>query len=178
MGNMSLQDVMNKVACQLDAMQPHPINKTRNILSELEIFASLDPLLGDLQRQYKDARYARRMQEKMFGPDDPMADVARDSEDSAWCAMQTRYTEMRADRDMMRDVQMIQNEQREEQRREREANDNRARLDTYYQADMMARMKKQQTKSSSILEWLFVLWLMNRVGQPFSIAPGFTRFAA
>lgn len=177
MAEMSLQDVMNTVARQLDAMHPHPSHAPRNILTELEIFASIDPLLGDLQRQYKDARYIRRTQEKMFGPDDPMGDVARDAEDSAWCAMQTRHMEVRADRDMMRQVQAIQHEQREDERRERERVDNRARLDTYYQADMMARMK-QRTKTPSLFEWLVVLWLMNRMGQPFSIAPGFARFAA
>lgn len=177
MGDMSLQDVMNKVARQLDAMHSQRAATPRNILSELEIFASLDPLLGDLQRQYKDARYIRRTQEQMFGADDPMGDVARDAEDSAWCAMQTRYMEVRGDRDMMRDVQAIQHEQRAEERRAREERDNRARLDTYYQADMMTRMKKR-AKTPSFLEWFFVIWLMNRAGQPFSIALGFARSAA
>lgn len=177
MGNMSLQDVMNNVSRQLDAMQPYPDPAPRNILSELEIFASLDPLLGDLQRQYKDARYTRRMQENMFGADDPMADVARDAEDSAWCAMQTRYMEARADRDLMRDVQAIQNEQREEERREKERKEQVRALETYYQADMMARMRKKE-KSPPIIEWFIALWLMSRAGQSFSIAPGFARYAA
>lgn len=177
MGNMSLQDVMNTVARQLDAMQPHADAAPRNILSELEIFASLDPLLGDLQRQYKDARYARRMQEKMFGGDDPMNEVARDVEDSAWCAMQTRYMEARTDRDLMREVQAIQHEQREEECREQDRKEQNRALETFHQAEMMARMRKKE-KSPSIIEWFFALWLMNRAGQSFSITPGFARFAA
>ncbi len=178
MGEQSLQDVMNTVARQLDALVPQQGRSgSRDTLGELEIFASLDPLLGDLQRQYNDARYTRRTQEKMFGTDDPMGDVARDMEDSAWCAMQTRYMEVRGDRGMMREVQAIQNEQRDRDMRAKERDAANDSIRAYYQADMMARMKRQ-SKTPSIFEWLVVMWLLNRTGQSFSISPGFARYAA
>ncbi len=177
MRDLSIQDVMNTVARQLEKAPRRDPSAPRQILSELEIFASIDPLLGDLQRQYKDARYNRRMHEKTFGADDPMTDVARDTEDSAWCAMQTRFMETRGDRDMMRQMQAIQCEQHAEERREKEQEQQRNALDTFYRADTMMRMKKQ-AKTPVIYEWLIVLWLMHQRGDRFSIAPGFARFAA
>lgn len=170
---------MNTVARELESIAPQQRAQPRNILQELDIFASLDPLLGDLQRQYKDARFMRRTQEKQFGADDPMGDVARDAEDSAWCAMQTRYIELRGDRDLMRQVQAIQNEQREEERRDLEREKSRLALETYYRGELMTRMKKE-AKTPTIFEWILLFMLLRRTPQqdPFSVAPVFRRLAA
>ena len=178
MGDLSLQDVMNTVSRELEARGPaEPSRTPANLLDELSIFAALDPVLGDLQRQYKDARYLRRTQEKQFGKDDPMADVARDMEDSAWCAMQTRYMEVRGDRDLMREVQQIQNEQRETERRALEGQRRREALETYYTADMVARMHRRD-KAPAILEWVVLLWIMRGQQKALSIMPSFRQLAA
>jgi hypothetical protein len=168
---------MNKVASELENFQPAQDNAPRNLLHELDVFASIDPLLGDLQRQYKDARFMRRMQEKQFGKDDPLGDVARDTEDSAWCSMQTRYLELRSDRDLMREVQAIQNEQREKEMRERDREKQRIALETYYRGELMTRMK-QDAKSPSIFEWILWFMLIRRQQNMFSLAPSFSRLAA
>lgn len=168
---------MNHVARQLDAAPRRYAPAPRPVLSEIEIFASMDPLLGDLQRQYKDARYARRMQEKSFGSDDPMSEVARDAEDSAWCAMQTRYMEVRADRDTMRQMQIIQNEQQAEERREKELEKKRDALETYQRAQSLLLMKKRE-KTPVIYEWIMIIWLLNRTRMTHSLVPDFKRLAA
>ena len=106
-----------------------------------------------------------------------MADVARDMEDSAWCAMQTRYMEVRGDRDLMREVQQIQNEQRETERRALEGQRRREALETYYTADMVARMHRRD-KAPAILEWVVLLWIMRGQQKALSIMPSFRQLAA
>ncbi|MGB1076999.1 MAG: hypothetical protein ACPG05_01725, partial [Bdellovibrionales bacterium] len=66
-------------------------------LDEISIYASLDPILGDLVKQYKDAdKYAHEL-DQTFSNDDPMAEIAHDRKDSAWCAVETRLLELRED---------------------------------------------------------------------------------
>lgn len=171
---------MNRVTQELAAVRPaDPAGRAppRDPLDELSIFASIDPLLGDLQRQYKDARYLRRTQEKDFGRDDAMAEIARDSEDSAWCAMQTRYMEVRSDRDMMREMQAIQNEAREAEVKAQEREKQRIALETYQHLDTMERMRAS-AKAPAIFEWMLLFMLMRNDKARFSIAPSFTRRAA
>lgn len=170
---------MNAVVRQLDAIKSadRAAATPADPLNELSIFASIDPLLADLQRQYKDARYMRRKQEKEFGRDDAMAEIARDSEDSAWCAMQTRYMEVRSDRDLMREMQAIQNEAREAEVKAREREKQRIALETYYHADAIERMRVS-SKTPAIFEWIMLLWFMRGQRNHFSLAPSFSRLAA
>lgn len=45
------------------------------------------------------------------GHDDPMAEMAAEAEDSAWCRMQTRYLELRSERQLMARAQRLMREE-------------------------------------------------------------------
>lgn len=180
MRDTPLHDVMNEVCRRLDRepgvrpCRPPPCEKPA---AEIEIFIRFDPLLCDLHRQYRDACAQRRRHEKDFGRDDPMADVARDIEDSAWCAMQTRYMEVRADRALMQKVQAEQRAEREDALRRRESEKRQEALALFYQTEVLGRMRAQ-SKSPAVFEWLLMLWLMKKMARPFSVTPSFALIAA
>ncbi len=108
----SLQDVMNSIAGQTDTSAithdtaPLPHSPTKK-LSELEALSSLDPLLAGLYKDYLQSKAARIAIATQHGAESPMAEVAIDLEDSSWCAVQTRYLEVRADRELMKQAQSI-----------------------------------------------------------------------
>lgn len=58
--------------------------------------AGEDPLLASLIKQYLNASRQHKSLMKLHGYHDPMADVAADMVDSAWCAVQTRIIELQA----------------------------------------------------------------------------------
>lgn len=84
-----------------------PRRSTTSALTELQAFQILDPLLARLHKEYLDAKDHRAKAIKDFGQDDPMTDMAMLVEDSAWCAMQARYMELRADRVLMAKAQTL-----------------------------------------------------------------------
>jgi hypothetical protein len=95
---------MNAVSARLDAPCPASVRRSEP-LSELEAFAVFDPVLASLHKQYLDARAMRLKTEGDFGRHDPIYEIAVLAEDSAWCAMQRRYMELRADPYLMKKVQ-------------------------------------------------------------------------
>lgn len=176
--DLPLHDVMNEVCRQLDrAPVEKPCRPVCDSVAEIDIFIRFDPLLCDLQCQYKNARAHRRRHEKDFGKDDPMADIARDIEDSAWCAMQTRYMEVRADRALMQKVQSAQRSEREAAERKKSNEKRQDALMLFFQTEILSRMR-QQAKSPAIFDWLLILWLMKRMSHPFSASPSFALIAA
>ena len=66
-------------------------------LDEISLYASLDPILADLLKQYKNADKQSLFLDKEFSDDDPMAEIAHDRKDSAWSMVQTRMLELRED---------------------------------------------------------------------------------
>ncbi len=108
---ISLQDVMNQMA-QNDMTQhidEIAAAKTQIVsdVSELDAFIEIDPLLASLHKEYKQAKSERKSVSVMFGANDPMTEVALETEDSTWCAMQTRYLELRREGDKMREAQHL-----------------------------------------------------------------------
>ncbi len=161
MRNLSLQQVMNEVSKRLDALRPEDIPKQHNMMSELEAFATFDPLLSDLQKQYLDLRLTRKKQAQQFGEDSPMAEIAREAEDSAWCMAQTRYIELRRDRKLMNHVQVMMAEQRRNLERQAEE---KARKEMHKQAEALSLFyrgqegsrQQNQNRSPSIFVWLWL----------------------
>lgn len=93
----SLLDIMNEVSARLDRVTAQPLAARHEPLGELQAFMLLDPLLAGLHKEYLDAKASRMQAQREFGASDGMTDMAVILEDSAWCAMQTRYMELRAD---------------------------------------------------------------------------------
>lgn len=152
--------VMNEVSARLDHAPAslRPIPRTEAI-TEMQAFMQLDPLLSGLNKEYLDAKGARLQAEKEFGRGDGMAGLAVLMEDSAWCAVQTRYMELRADRRMMAQAQSLMEESRlEEEERTRKEKD-RAALKTFEQMQMFLRMREAR-KDTAAGWWLFLMLFM------------------
>jgi hypothetical protein len=148
-GAFDLQSILNDVSACIGKAAPvcPPV-------TELEAFTRFDPLLARLHKEYLDAKAIRCKSEKDFGRCDPMTDMAVMVEDSAWCAMQTRYMEVRADRRLMAKVQELMEDERHKaaQKREREQLEDALRY--YRHFEMIERMRKN---NASLLE---VWWAM------------------
>lgn len=137
-------DVMNAVSTSLDIVIDAPRPKI-STMSELEALALDDKTLASLRKQYLDAKAMRIQAQKQFGADDGMVELAMLNEDSAWCAMQTRYLELRDNREAMRMAQAVleQAEYIEKQKTQKE--EDRKTL-AYYQSLQMIQKIKERDK--------------------------------
>ncbi len=152
----NLHQVLDEVSLRLD--RDVPVSVAPKALDELQAFAILDPLLAGLHKQYQDARQQRLQSIKEYGRGDGMTDMASILEDSAWCAMQTRYMEVRAIRSLMAKAQKIMEETRlEEERAQREAKEREARQ-ALEQMHLFAQMHERKEESEVGL-WLALLMM-------------------
>jgi hypothetical protein len=147
-----LLDIMNEVSARLDHA-PASMRPVR-VLDEMQAFMQIDPLLADLHKQYMDAKGTRVQAEKEFGRSDGMTDMAMMMEDSAWCAMQTRYMEVRANRQLMAHAQELIEESRLEDEYRRKKEKEREALRTFDMLQLYARMREAQKNFSA--GWLIV----------------------
>lgn len=91
MTEVSLQDLMRDMAKRMDALDDVTCSDNNH---EIDAYISLDPVLGDLHRQYLEAKANYKGLAQLRGKDDPMAEAAQDWLDSADCAVQTRMIEL------------------------------------------------------------------------------------
>lgn len=144
----SLQDIMNDVSAKLGGalLAPSPVP----VLTELQAFLTFDPLLERLHKEYLDAKDHRTKAVKDFGHDDAMTEMAVLVEDSAWCAMQTRYMELRADRALITRAQALMEEERLAAARQRDKDNARDALRYYRYLEMVVQMRR---KNESDMNW-------------------------
>lgn len=147
---LCLQSIMNEVGAYIVPTAPP-------VLTELQAFLAIDPLLARLHKEYLDAKETRGQSERDFGKDDPMTDMAVLVEDSAWCAMQTRYMEVRADRALMIQAQGLMDEERMKSARQREQKDAEAALRLYNWMEFIARARRKEAWATS---WLWAVLLL------------------
>ncbi len=153
-GAISLQGIMNDVCHRLDSCGP----AQPEALSELQAFARLDPVLGSLQKQYLDAKQLRLIAEAEFGRKDDMTSMAALAEDSAWCAMQTRYMEVRTDRAMMVEAQALMRDAAcKAEHRKKIEKEKRAQA-AYEQMQQALRQQKEKDEADI---WLWALAMMS-----------------
>ncbi len=146
----ALMDVMNSVSQTLDVALCAPRPSTQ-VLSELDAFARHDPLLASLRKQYLDAKAMRINAHKQYGGDDGMTDLAMMSEDSAWCAMQTRYLELRDDKAATQAAQeeMVEAERIEKVRKQKE--DDEKTLIYFRVLDMIQKIREREKVDYAML---------------------------
>ena len=159
-----LLDIMNEVSARLDHAPAfaRPSLK-RDTIDEMQAFLLLDPLLADLNKQYQDARGSRLQAEKDFGRSDGMTDMTVMMEDSAWCAMQTRYMELRDDRKLMAKANAMVDESRRDEEEKARAQKEREALKIFEQMQMFARMREaNQNQASQAGWWLVILWYLSK----------------
>lgn len=65
--------------------------------TEIKAYIGLDPLLGDLHKQYLDARSFHKKLLRENGKDDAMTEIALDARSSAVSAIETRVLELKKD---------------------------------------------------------------------------------
>lgn len=168
----SLNQIMNDMASRIDAIHPAPAEqRPTQPLSELDAFIEMDHLLASLHKDYLDAKAHRVELIALYGDNDAMAEVAMDMEDSAWCAMQTRYLELREKREVMERAQRLM------RRAEEKVEQEKAREKAYEAKQFAYYLKtlekiKEMNKTPSILEWA-ILFLIFKIS-PFHDRLNFT----
>lgn len=155
----SLLDIMNDVSRILDTQPAAPLCVPRGVMAEIDAFIALDPLLASLNKQYLDAKAHRICAEKEFGASDGMTDMAVILEDSAWCAMQTRYMEVRRDRAMMASVQKLMEESRLAEEAGAKAEKEKHALKMFEQMQIYLYMREAKKSNEAIYLWLAVMFL-------------------
>lgn len=156
-GNDTLQAIMNDVSRRLD-QEPSSYAPTRAVLSEMDAFMLLDPLLASLNKEYLDAKHNRLRAEKDYGSGDGMTELAALLEDSAWCAMQTRYMEVRSERAMMAKAQDLMEESRVEELRLAKKERERDALQAFEAMQLFTRMRATREKNYADF-WLMLFML-------------------
>ncbi len=152
---MSLKEVMEQVSKNLDApvVSAHAIEP----MSELEAFAKSDDLLAALRKEYLDVKAIRLKTQKEFGRDDSMVDMAVDVEDSAWCAMQTRYMELRDNQIAAIKAKNVIEEERRIQKIAREKLEQQKALDYYYSLQKIAHIKETAKFDYALFIWAMIM---------------------
>ena len=146
-----LLDIMNVVSSRLD--RAPAMMRPAEIMGEMQAFMLLDPLLADLHKQYMDAKGTRLQAEKEYGRGDGMTDMAIMMEDSAWCAMQTRYMELRGNRRLMARAQQLIEESRQAEEAKRKKEKEREALKAFEMMQLFLRMREAQKFSAG---WWFI----------------------
>lgn len=94
----NLQEIMNRMVSRLEGIKTDgPDSYQKDPWTEIKAYIGLDPLLGDLHKQYLDARALHKKLLNDSGKDDPMTDAAFDARASAVSAIETRVLELRKD---------------------------------------------------------------------------------
>ena len=155
-------DVMNAVSQTLDACLQAPRPSTC-ALSELDALALHDPLLASLRKSYLDAKALRVQSQQQYGVDDGMTEIAMDSEDSAWCAMQTRYLEVRGDRDAMAAAQRAMEEAAQKEKHRAAVEEERNVVSYFKSLQMMKQVREQGAADYAML--ILALWMLRNTYQ-------------
>lgn len=164
MQGLFLSDVINDMAAGRMALQPlnpHATSQKINgatALDELGAFIQMDGILAHLHSLYMKSRSQHAAARKEHGADSPMADIAADREDSAWCAMQTRLMELRADGALMRQAQKMMRESEEEALRKEHEDKEKQAKELVFRLET-ALLIKERNKVHHIYEWL-ILWML------------------
>ncbi len=152
-----LNDILNDVSKRLEAVAPAPITTSSEVISELEAFMFCDDLLASLHKEFVDAKEQRIKATHEFGVDDGMTDMAVMMEDSCWCAMQTRYIELRGDRGLMKRAQEMIEEDRCKKEEKKKAEAEKEWLQKYQWMQLVSRQRQAEQDHANAI-WLLLLW--------------------
>jgi hypothetical protein len=99
-----------------------------------------------------------------------MADIARDMEDSAWCAMQTRYLELRAERNIMaraQDMMRRRNKQIQDLKERATQRHKQKQAREFMNYLKVIKTVKEKNRTPQIFEWLmlFLILRIDMLGQ-------------
>ena len=174
----SLHQIMNEIVQRIDTLAPSfsgdkdnlgqfkpsdrqqaALRGNKDPLSEIEAFIQLDEILAHLNKQYLEAKAYRIQLSADHGVNDPMAEIAVDMEDSAYCAFQTRYIEVRQMRDLMTRVQYLMRESVETIERQK-AKEREEKYKAFIMLSKMQEKTRQQDKRGGF-EYAILLLMFN-----------------
>lgn len=160
MTQQTLSDVLNDLAGGRAAALAQNLVAASAVREE-DFFIEADGIFASLNRHYLDARARHDDARREHGADSPMADIAADALDSAWCAMQTRLMELRANGGLMRAVQSKMREAARGEEQARQAEKDKRALDLFYRIET-ARIIEERNKTPAIYEWLALIIIFHR----------------
>lgn len=185
MKNDDLQNIIREMAARLDSIQSGDDISPPGTLNEVEAYMAVDPTLARLHKEFMDARLNRLRALEQQGEGSAMADIARDLEESAKSAMETRMIELREDqiKRMMVERMMAQTHFEEMDHRRAKSAEVFARRQAEFFAegkhDQMVMVKRQQESEDSFLMLMLMWWLMRqmvwRTQEKLSLASSFSR---
>lgn len=146
---------MEDVSKNLDTLMP--LAPTSHKLDELDAFARTDDVLASLQKQYLDAKALRLKSQKEYGADDGMTGMAIDLEDSEWCAMQTRYMELRDNRITLARAQSVMEEEARVQKIAAEKREQEKALNYFYAMERIKDIKENAKTDYALLIWALLM---------------------
>ncbi len=183
MTTKSLHQIMNEIAARIDVLEPihasgqddlghfkptakqqQSLRGNKDPLSEIDAFMQMDDLLAHLHKEYLEAKIHRQQLLAQNGKGDPMAEIAMDMEDSAYCAFQTRYIELRQIGELMAKVQRLMRESMETIEREK----NKEREKEFRNFILLSKMqeKNRQENNQGGFEYAILLLIFNLVPSP------------
>ena len=169
---------MSRIAARLEALQADgPVR--RGFLSAIDVFLSIDPLLGALNKQLQDARVQCARVAEKHGPKAPITEVALDRAESAESAFRTRLIEVRQDRKIRREALKILRRQRAQIQRENKKRDIFARIEMAAVGNrrlLAARAQKEGEDSFATVMMLLLMLqhALRRTQRMFSLARAFS----
>lgn len=170
MKQTDLQGIIRDMAARIDSYHVGDEQSGhRGLLSEVEAYMSVDSTLASLYKQYLDARSNRVRALQQAGEDSAMAAIARDLEESAQSAIETRMIELRADKLKRMNAEHMLAEAHlqtlAEARSDRERFYARQQQDHYAQErrQAMAQDQARQDGEDSYMMMVMMWWIMRRL---------------
>ncbi|MFN3828218.1 MAG: hypothetical protein ACK4NR_11415 [Micavibrio sp.] len=169
MKNRDLQSIIEDMALRLDSIRPDDDGFAMGMLNEVEAYMAVDSTLASLHKEFIDSRRNRLRALEQQGEGSAMADIARDMEDSAKSAMETRILELRQDnmKRMMVERMMAQSHLEEmEEQRQASSKLYARRMAEYHveeRRDKMVQARRIKESEDSFLMMLLMWWMMRHI---------------
>jgi hypothetical protein len=170
MKNRDLQSIIRDMATRLDVHhQPGEAPVASGFYNEVEAYMSVDATLARLYKEFLDARRTRVRALEQQGEGSAMSEIARDLEESAQSAMETRMIELREDRmkkamveRMMAHASMTEMDAYRSEKAKWYA-DRQAEYFAQERRDDAIAAKRQQDGEDSFLTLMMMWWMMRQM---------------
>ena len=128
-------------------------------LYEVSLYASFDPVLKDLFKQYKDANKQALFLNNEFPEGDPMLEVADDRKESLWSAVETRLLELREEEKFSDMASLCLLRRKEERAGLVVSRQKEEEIIARKKIDRHTKEKNRKNRDADILMFFLWLWL-------------------
>lgn len=164
MKNRDLQFIIKDMAARLDSRVPDDVLARPGMLSEVEAYMAVDATLASLHKEFLEARRNRVRALEQQGENSAMADIARDLEESAQSAIETRMIELRATiaKRMMAEQMQAQAQMQEIDECREASGQEFARRQAGYNAESAVMAQRKRAGEDSFFTLLLLWWMMRQ----------------